>query len=661
MDALLWFCVALSFENTVSSAAAETVDNGSVTAVPAFSSSAEPNNTLPTVSPEPLLNGSSTEYPGGTKPTATATENFTSSEINVSLETTTTATQLTPTISGSQPLPLSGSLPPPVTDVSSLCPCNLQEGLCDVNCCCDQDCAGDFKLFTECSVEKLVGNTQMCTQDTARYTLSTAADGGARVQSSIKQEVNSDVFCIQTANYNAGLSFVPPEVPTDGNFDALFKRFAGFFFNSMSDQSVPDEGDALTVPVYKIGDVIQTLDQTGERGFLRLPAPAGSAHCADANPAGFLQDQTSQCMRSFRLQQDCEKLPSLNLQTYTSFRTLSANEENKTLLDVELTSLVLQSLEGTRSSVDPADGSLVVPTLLLTEEGEVCNNVVLQVDYRVTYGEVGEITGVASSVVLGAVDQNALPIQQDFSITFTQVNESGELSSSGNPGYVVGLPLVAGTRTSEYPFRRESGSENDLIPSCRITGVVQSADKNGGLTLLQTPGAQQDCLGATSQRAPVRFGVNAVSGCTLRLSEAVDCLVLSELILRALRGPDSPRFVASFGNSSPNAVMDWVPIKNRTSSTTSNAASCNIPLSMDLEVTWTKYGSLVNPQAQIVSVTEVIQTNTSSLASLSGGSDLLFISSSVTFIDVSAAAQPGFRAPPTIDAKLPYDFFFPFV
>lgn len=44
--------------------------------------------------------------------------------------------------------------------------------------------------------------------------------------------------------------------------------------------------------------------------------------------------------------------------------------------------------------------------------------------------------------------------------------------------------------------------------------------------------------------------------------------------------------------------------------------SCNIPLSLHLEIEWTKYGSLVNPQAQVVSIKEVIQTNTTSLVRL---------------------------------------------
>lgn len=39
-------------------------------------------------------------------------------------------------------------------------------------------------------------------------------------------------------------------------------------------------------------------------------------------------------------------------------------------------------------------------------------------------------------------------------------------------------------------------------------------------------------------------------------------------------------------------------------------SSCQIPVSLEIEVKWTKYGSLVNPQARIVNVTATITTTT---------------------------------------------------
>lgn len=49
------------------------------------------------------------------------------------------------------------------------------------------------------------------------------------------------------------------------------------------------------------------------------------------------------------------------------------------------------------------------------------------------------------------------------------------------------------------------------------------------------------------------------------------------------------------------------------------------------------------------------------LQTRSGKDRTIVISTAVTFVDVSAPAEAGFRAPPTINAKLPLNFFFPFV
>lgn len=143
-----------------------------------------------------------------------------------------------------------------------------------------------------------------------------------------------------------------------------------------------------------------------------------------------------------------------------------------------------------------------------------------------------------------------------------------------------------------------------------------------------------------------------------RLEDATNCSLTSQLLLDVLRGPNYPQFVASFGNSPLERQLDWVSIKRTFNP--QDSPSCGIPLSLHLEIEWTKYGTLVNPQAQIVSINEIIQTNSSQLALLSGGSSIIPIRTSVSFISVSAPATPGYRAMPTIDAKLPFDFFFPF-
>lgn len=75
--------------------------------------------------------------------------------------------------------PLSGVLPTPLTEgenahsmwrcftkcacllvssfpsVSPRCSCNLQDGQCDIDCCCDPDCAEELALFTDCTGERV--------------------------------------------------------------------------------------------------------------------------------------------------------------------------------------------------------------------------------------------------------------------------------------------------------------------------------------------------------------------------------------------------------------------------------------------------------------------------------------------------------------------------
>ncbi|XP_064824217.1 tectonic-1-like isoform X2 [Oncorhynchus masou masou] len=554
---------------------------------------------------------------------------------------TPSTTESTPlSMSPQVPLPLSGSLPPSVTDVSRICPCDQLKDQCDPNCCCDPDCRQELALFTSCTVKTVRGEPKLCGQDVVTYTISETIDGYAQVQRSVQKEVNLDVFCIQSTNYEAGLSLAAPEVPTAGNFDGLYKHFVQFLFGSANNGATTSTVEPLTSPGYLYGDVIETEEESRGRGFFRLPAPSVTAHCSDLNPAAFLREQSNRCMRSLVLERDCTTLQALNMYSYTDPRLLSKKSEDARFVAVEVTSIVLQSLEGTQTQLN-ITGDLSLDPLLLNSvapDSAVCINVVLQVGYMVTYSEAGDIVNVNASLVLGAIDRNMVPMEQEFQIEFVQNVDQVVLHSSGNPGYVGGLPLLAGSKTAD--------------------GIVHSADSRGAFTLLH--GSKlSNCLRGPHHRSPVLFGVDMVSGCTLRLDETANCSVVSEVVLGVLRGQSFPQYVASFGNSPSQNPMDWVPIRNQTKPT--EAQSCSIPLSLHLEVQWTQYGSLVNPQAQIVSVVEVIHTNTSNLALLSGGSRVMSVTSSVTFVPVSAAARPGFKALPTIDAKLPYDFFFPFV
>ncbi|XP_054648465.1 tectonic-1 [Dunckerocampus dactyliophorus] len=429
-----------------------------------------------------------------------------------------------------------------------------------------------------------------------------------------------------------GFSFPAPALPVDTNFDLLFKQFKGFTF-SWQEKST-QMSTAVPHTFYQYGDVIVTAKENGQGGILWLPASGVTVDCVDHSPTAFLLDMRSRCSRRVDLQKNCTSLSALKADTYTKISLFAHKNEDAQVVPVQTTSVVLQSLDGTQHELNLNEVGAVNPYLMTPN---VCANVVLKVAYELKYTGSGHIVNAAVRLLLGHLHAKPLALEQDFAIAFLQEkNESVPVQNSGHPGYVVGRPLLSARATSE--------------------GIVRHL---GDTLSIHQSSANHDCMSGPQQRSPVLFGVALTSGCTLRLKDVTNCSLVSQIILDVLQGQNYSHFVAAFGNSPLDNSLDWVPIQHTNHPTDSQA--CSIPLSFDLQIEWTKYGRLWNPQAQIVSVKQVIQTNTSSLVLPSTGANAVFIRSSVTFTEVSAAALPGYRAMPTINAKLPVDFFFPFV
>ncbi|XP_032327776.1 tectonic-1 isoform X3 [Camelus ferus] len=308
-----------------------------------------------------------------------------------------------------------------------------------------------------------------------------------------------------------------------------------------------------------------------------------------------------------------------------------------TKVPITVQSIVFRSLNKTLTRLEDTD--VLRQVLVETGQVQVCTNVVLEVKYSLTYTDAGEVVQADLSLLLGAVSSAMVPLQQKFEIYFIQQNTK-PVPLSGNPGYVVGLPLAAG-------FQPQKGS-----------GIIQSTNRYGQLTILRST-TEQDCLAAEGIRTPVLFGYSMQSGCKLRLTGAVTCRLVAQKVKSLLKGQGFPDYVAPFGNSRAQDVLDWVPVHFITQ-TSHVKDSCQLPVALAIEVKWTKYGSLLNPQAKIVNVTANLISSSFPETS-SGNERTILISTAVTFVDVSAPAEAGFRARPAINARLPFNFFFPFV
>ncbi|XP_032458420.1 tectonic-1 isoform X2 [Phocoena sinus] len=497
------------------------------------------------------------------------------------------------------PRPSSDPRPTPVTDVAALCVCDLSPALCDVNCCCDPDCSSvDFTVFSACSIPVVMGDSQFCSQKAAIYSLNFTADPPQRVFKLVDQ-INPSIFCIHITNYKPALSFINPEVPDESNFDKLMKTSDGFSTNAESDVSLTTKPDAPNTAKYEYGVHLQT-----SHSFLRFPSPLTSSLCTDNNPAAFLVNQAVKCTRRINLEQ-CTEIETLSLAYYSSPKILRVPGSG-TKVPITVQSIIIQSLNKTLTRLEDTDTDVLRP-LVLVEAGhdKICTNIILEVKYSLTYTNAGEIIKADVFVLLGAVSSAMVPFQQKFEIYF-----------------------------------------------------IQTTNRFGQLTLLRST-AEQDCLAIAGIRTPVLFGYNMQSGCKLRLTTAVACRLVAQKVESLLKGQGFPDYVAPFGNSQAQDVLDWVPVHFITQ-TSHMKDSCQLPVALAIEVKWTKYGSLLNPQAKIVNVTANL-ISSSFPETNSGNKRTILISTAVTFVDVSAPAEAGFRARPTINARLPFNFFFPFV
>uniref|UniRef100_A0A667GVE4 Tectonic family member 1 n=1 Tax=Lynx canadensis TaxID=61383 RepID=A0A667GVE4_LYNCA len=488
------------------------------------------------------------------------------------------------------PGPFSGPRPTPVTDVAALCVCDLSPAQCDVNCCCDPDCSPvDFSVFSACSVPSVTGDSQFCSQKAAIYSLNFTANPPQRIFKLVDQ-INPSIFCIHITNYKPALSFINPEVPDENNFDKLMETSDGFSLNSESEISFTIQSDAPDTAKYEYGVRLQTSDS-----FLRFPSPLTSSLCTDDNSAAFLVNQAVKCTRRINLAQ-CEEIEALGMAYYSSPKILRVpGLRTKAEIPITVQSILMESLNKTLARLEDTD--VLNQTLVEAGDVKICTNVVLE--------------------------QNTKPVPL-----------------SGNPGYVVGLPLAAG-------FQPQKGS-----------GIIQTMNRYGQLTILRST-AEKDCLALEGIRTPVLFGYDMQSGCKLRLTKAITCQLAVQKVKSLLKGHGFPDYVAPFGNSRAQDVLDWVPIHFITQAPHMKD-SCQLPVALVIEVKWTKYGSLLNPQAKIVNVTANLIAS-SFPETNSGNERTVLISTAVTFVDVSAPAEAGFRARPTINAKLPFNFFFPFV
>ncbi|XP_066096014.1 tectonic-3 [Saccopteryx bilineata] len=504
-------------------------------------------------------------------------------------------TVVTPSAPGNRTLDLFPVLP--------ICVCDLTPGTCDINCCCDRDCylLHPRTVFSFCLPGSVRSSSWVCVDNSLIF------KSNSPFPSRVFMDLNGiRQFCVHVNNSKLNY-FEELQKVNASNFQALAAEFGGTsFFSTSHAQSPP--------PFYRAGDPILTyFSEWSVISLLRQPAGVGAGGlCTESNPAGFLESRRTTCARFFKnLAESCTLDPTLNAASYHNFTVLKVP----------------------KGMTDPQNMKFQVPVTPVSRAGSplwagnTCHNVVSQVIYEIeTNGTFG-----IQKVSVGFRQTNltaeaGASLQQHFIIHFRAFQQSTAASlpgpRSGNPGYIVGKPLLS------------------------LTG-----DLSHSLTLLKSQG-DGTC---SAQRHEVQFGLSAISGCKLRLKK-VDCSRLQQEMYRTLHGGPRPEHVAIFGNADPAQKGEWTRLLSRNCSVSAMhcTSCCVIPTSLEIQVLWAYIGLQSNPQAHVSGARFLYQCQSikdSQVAEMS-------LTTVVTFVDITQKPEPP-RGQPRIDWRLPFDFFFP--
>ncbi|OLP97166.1 Tectonic-1 [Symbiodinium microadriaticum] len=477
------------------------------------------------------------------------------------------------------------------------CTCDLTEGQCDVNCCCDPDCSGlsgltgSFSCLPEGPVN---ANAQYC------YSKSWLHSVNPRVDLWVIADDLRGLLCVSVDNSAVrGEVFQNEATLSSSQIDAVIQE-------RQRSSSTGTAADEQVLRGYRAGDVLKihsalsaagevlavtgpsTLEAAGNMevvSSLRLPTADPLGTCAAPGQAvRFLNDvPAAGCSRNVDLATTCTQLGARSRLESFMLRSQYMPEDmrcgSRCLLPEIVAPCPAGSANGSASTQCTGNAlPLEDPVFSGGADSCSCKGVLKDVHYNFTFGfdetqQVVRITNMAVSFTLqDVVSQGCqvVSLQQGGSVHFFQEQSDGSQpeARSGNPGYQNGLPLLV----SQCLDFDGSGTCSSYGP--RVEATVPGITMAGTCRRVNSSAAEQD-----DARVPINFGENSMSGCTLSLTRA-DLAALCRagadaatgftgLLAMLPFGRSGNRWtqIAAFGSvpTSAQDPADWVQVEELTS------------------------------------------------------------------------------------------------
>ncbi|XP_015489212.1 tectonic-3 isoform X2 [Parus major] len=416
------------------------------------------------------------------------------------------------------------------------------------------------------------------------------------------------LFCVQLDDPKLNY-FQQPQDIEESNFVEFLEKYSRHSFLA------PSQVQPSFSAFYRAGDpILIYFDSSSVLSMLRQPVKMGpSGLCVDGNPAGFLDSKSTSCTRIFaHLSKSCVTDPALDAASY--YRDF-------TVLKVPINDTIMQSMKVNVTAVSPPGAPYM--------KDNTCINVVSEVIYDIEYSGTSGIQSVSVQFKVSNISGNSRSsLQQRFTMHFWTRTLSHMLPRSGNPGYITGAPLLIAN-----------------------SGVMQH------MSILRS-----ESDGSCSQflRHTVQFGRNMRTGCKISLSPVLEdsnCSYMQQKLYKAFQGMNRTGDFAVTGSAHSTQAEEWMTIliQNCSVQAVNCTSCCMVPVTLEIQILWTRVGLLSNPQAQILGARHFYQCHPLKFLNMS----MVPVSTVVTFTDMTDWPEPP-RDQPQMHWKLPFDIFFPF-
>ncbi|XP_072764156.1 tectonic-3 isoform X2 [Anoplolepis gracilipes] len=517
---------------------------------------------------------------------------------------------------------------------------------CDINCCCDRDC-NQFHLsaFSHCKNYHVeLYDSRYCYNRNFIQRNNTAF---------ILEKLGNNLFCILYDN-----------LPSTYNADNDLKLNSEKDLQKMVEKKYKWKlKDNIGLPKYNLsksyqhGDIlwklhnksIETIDLL-QSGFTGI--------CSFKKTLRYLENWKSACIQN--------NLTNMNRYLFTTtFNNFTVIKSLPLFNDTFVRKQACQSniclsvrSHYCQNSFSECNGTRI--TSLCTNF--TCINIVKSLKYVITHNG---SAGISNIDAYFDIADTSHAFYQYFEVQYNWIdaNETRAFARSGNPGYIMGKPIISGTS-------RANKSDEIFF------------NKTNGFLTLPLAGKNGEC--DRINRHIIAFGEDVKLRCSASLLiknfTALSCMELQNLTMRllmmdSLLNASNNAYVSKLGNVVKKDTTDWlrimfdrIPQSVVSAHTIGKQILCSgLLTSMHLDVLYSKLSepkSLINYKILGIGITFGKEEDISwPKCSPKNCTDILRINiiSHVNFYDISKPSRYHFVGGPNLDITLPYDFFYPFL